>query len=92
MISRRATPRVTTLFERVHFDLIQMAEGFNKDKWVLHFLDDATRINFVYILLRKSFLTDIILIFTAFIRRRFKYEVETFYTDNEPALRDKFDT
>jgi hypothetical protein len=41
---------------------------------------------------RKSFLTNIILIFTAFIRRRFKYEVKTFYIDNEPALGEKFNT
>jgi hypothetical protein len=92
IIFRRATPRATTLFERVHFDLIQIAEGFNKDKWVLYFLDDATRMNFVYTLPRKSFLTDIILIFTAFIRRRFKYKVKTFHTDNEPALGEKFNT
>jgi hypothetical protein len=69
-----------------------MTEGFNGDKWVLHFLDDATRMNFVYTLSRKSFLTDTILQFAAFIRPRFKYKVRTFHTDNEPALGDKFDT
>jgi hypothetical protein len=73
-------------------DLIQMTEGFNGDKWVLHFLDDATRLNFVYTLSRKSFLTDTILRFTAFIRRRFNYRVRIFHTDNEPALGEKFDT
>jgi hypothetical protein len=57
MVSRRATPRATTPFERVHLDLIQMTESFNGDKWVLHFLDDATRMNFAYTLPRKSFLT-----------------------------------
>jgi hypothetical protein len=92
MVSRRATPRATTPFKRVHLDLIQIAEGFNRDKWVFYFLDDATRINFVYTLSRKSFLTNTILIFTAFIRRKFKYKVKTFHTDNEPALREKFDT
>jgi hypothetical protein len=92
IISKRATPRATTLFERVHLDLIQMTEGFNGDKWVLYFLDDATRMNFVYILSRKFFLTNTILYFAAFIRRRFKYKVKTFHTDNEPALGEKFDT
>jgi hypothetical protein len=92
MVSKRATPRTTTPFKRVHLDLIQMTEGFNKDKWVLHFLDDATRMNFIYTLFRKSFLTDTILNFAAFIRRRFKYKVKTFHTDNKPALKEKFDT
>jgi transposase InsO family protein len=92
MVFRRATPRATTPLERVHLDLIQMTEGFNGDKWVLYFLDDVTRMNFVYTLSRKSFLTDTILYFAAFIRRRFKYEVQTFHTDNEPALGEKFDT
>jgi hypothetical protein len=32
MVSRRATPRATAPCERVHFDLIQMTEGFNGDK------------------------------------------------------------
>jgi hypothetical protein len=69
-----------------------MTEGFNGDKWVLYFLDDVTRMNFVYTLSRKSFLTDTILYFAAFIRRRFKYEVKAFHTDNESALGEKFNT
>jgi hypothetical protein len=68
-----------------------MTEGFNEDKWVFYFLDDATRINFVYILFRKFFLTDTILYFAVFIRRRFKYEIKTFHTDNKSALKEKFD-
>jgi hypothetical protein len=36
LISRRPAPRATPLFERVHLDLIQMTEGFNGDKWILH--------------------------------------------------------
>jgi hypothetical protein len=47
--------------------------------------------NFVYTLSRKSFFTDTILRFTAFIRRRFNYRVRIFHTDNEPALGEKFD-
>jgi GAG-pre-integrase domain len=92
MVSGWATPRAATPFERVHLDLIQMTEGFNGDKWVLHFLDDATRMNFVYTLPRKSFLTVTIQQFTALIRRRFKYEVGTFHADNETALGENFDT
>jgi hypothetical protein len=92
IISRRATPRATTPFERVHLDLIQMTEGFNRDKWVLHFLDDAIRMNFMYTLSSKSLLTNTILHFAAFIRRRFNYSVRIFHTDNETALGEKFNT
>jgi GAG-pre-integrase domain len=49
-ISRRPASRVKKPFEKVHFDLIQMTEGFNGDKWILHFLDDKTKMNFVYTL------------------------------------------
>jgi hypothetical protein len=48
--------------------------------------------NFVYTLSQKSFLNDTILTFTAYIRRRFGYEVRIFHTDNERALGETFDT
>lgn len=91
VISRRATPRATTLFERVHLDLVQMTEAFNGDKWVLHFLDDTTRMNFIYTLSSKALLTVAIQQFTAFIHRRFNHEVKIFHLDNERSLGDKFD-
>ena len=92
LISRRPAPRATTPFDRIHLDLIQMTEGFNGDKWILHFLDDATRMNFVYTLPTKSLLTDTIQQFAAFIRRRFGYEIKVFHTDNERTLGDRFNT
>jgi hypothetical protein len=49
-ISRRSAPQAKEPFERVHFDLIHMTEGFNSDRYILYFLDDKTRMNFVYTL------------------------------------------
>jgi len=51
-----------------------------------YFLDDATRMNFVYTLPVKSLLPDSVQEFTTWIRRRFRYEVLTFRTDNETSL------
>jgi transposase InsO family protein len=87
-ISRRPASRAKEPFEKVHFDLIQMTEGFNGDKWILHFLDDKTRMNFVYTLpdrTQNSVLTTVRQ-FVAFIERQFDYKIKTFKTDNESAL------
>jgi hypothetical protein len=92
LISRRTTPQALISFKKVHFDLIQMSEGYNKDKWILYFLDDATRINFVYILSVKSLLLDSVEEFTAFIRRYYGCEVKTFRTDNDTFLGKRFIT
>jgi hypothetical protein len=91
-ISRRTTPRALIPFEKVHFDLIQMSEGYNRDEWILHFLDDATRMNFVYTLPVKPLLPDSVQEFTTWVRRHYRYEVKTFRTDNETSLRKRFTT
>jgi hypothetical protein len=69
-----------------------MSEGFNGDKWILHFFDDATRMNFVYTLLIKSLLPDSVKEFTAFVRRHYRYKVKTFRTNNETSLGKRFIT
>src|SRR5271170_6593873 len=69
-----------------------MTEGFNGDKWILHFLDNATRMNFVYTFPTKSLLTATIQQFTAFIRRRFGFETKIFHSDNERTLGKRFNT
>jgi hypothetical protein len=89
LISRRPAPRATTPFNRVHLNLIQMTEGFNGDKWFLHFLDDTTRMNFVHTFPTKSFLTVTIQQFT---RRIFGFEIKIFHSDNERTFGKRFDT
>jgi hypothetical protein len=69
-----------------------MSEGYNRDKWILYFLNDAIRMNFVYILLIKSLLLDLVEEFTVFIRYYYGYEVKTFHIDNETSLRKRFTT
>jgi hypothetical protein len=69
-----------------------MSEGFNKDKWILYFFDDVTRINFVYTLLIKSLLPDLVKKFIVFVRRYYKYKVKTFRINNETSLKKRFIT
>jgi hypothetical protein len=69
-----------------------MLEGYNKDKWILHFLNDATRINFVYTLLIKSLLLDLVEEFIAFVRYYYGYKVKTFRINNEASLGKRFTT
>jgi hypothetical protein len=69
-----------------------MTEGFNGDKWFLHFLDDTTGMNFVYTFPTKSFLTATIQQFTTSIRRRFGFEIKILHSDNERTLGKRFDT
>ena len=42
----------------VHLDLIQVTPAYNNHCWVLHFLDNFSRMNFVYILATKLELTN----------------------------------
>ena len=42
----------------VHLDLIQVISAYNNYCWVLHFLDDFSRMNFMYILATKLELTN----------------------------------
>jgi hypothetical protein len=34
--------KITKAFERVHFDLIPLDSADNSDKWIIHFLNNAT--------------------------------------------------
>ena len=53
----------------VHLDLIQVTPVYNNHHWVLHFLDDFSRINFMYTLATKSELTNAVKQFMAYVKR-----------------------
>ena len=53
----------------VHLDLIQVTSAYNNYCWVLHFLDDFSRINFMYTLATKSELTNTVKQFMAYVKR-----------------------
>ena len=92
VISRRPSPRATKPFERVHFDLIQMVEGYDGSKWVTHFLDDYTKMNFVYIQKGKGQTTRTVQDFVALVRRQYKRDIQILHTDDESSLGNIFDS
>ena len=53
----------------VHLDLIQVTPVYNNHRWVLHFLNNFSRMNFVYTLATKSELTNAVKQFTAYVKR-----------------------
>jgi hypothetical protein len=48
IVLRVPIERATTLFIKVHWDLIEMHISYNGNQYISHFLDDYTRINYVY--------------------------------------------
>jgi hypothetical protein len=68
LISRRTPERATRPFKKVHFDLIQLKEAYNRDNYIIHFLEDLTRFNFVYTIRQKSEKTGVIKDFKALVK------------------------
>jgi hypothetical protein len=66
--------------------LQQFNRGYNGNQWALHFLDDFSKMHFVYTLLAKDQTTRTIQHFTAFVQRQFQYPVRVFRTDNGSSL------
>ena len=52
-ISWHPAQQVKKPLEWVHLDLIQMTEAYNRDKWVLYFLDDHSQMNYIYMIQQK---------------------------------------
>ena len=89
-ISCRTPPRATKPFEWVYFDLIQMEEGYNGDKWVLYFLDDFLRLNFIYTLQSKQQITDTVQDFSTLVQNQYGQSVKIYQTDGKRSLGHKF--
>jgi IS30 family transposase len=89
-ISRRPVLRATKPFERVHFDLIQMTTAYNGDNWILHLLDDATRMNFIYSFPEKSDVVDCVIAFSNMVKTQFNAIIKIFKFDNEQTLGNRF--
>ena len=93
IISRKPSPRATIPFDRVHWDIIHFSEGFNGHRYASHFLDDKTRMNWVYTHSAKSqtVLLQIFHEFDAFVKRQFNRKIKIFRIDGETALGKLFD-
>ncbi len=87
IISRRApTHQATRPFEKVSWDLVEFKKGYNRGKWMLHFVCHFTHMHEVRILESKTQIPREIKRYTAFIQRRFNVTVNVVKSDNEPSL------
>jgi hypothetical protein len=85
-ISRRPITRALKPFARVHFDLIQLMEAYNGDNWLLHLLNNATRMNYASTFANKSGLVPALKHFFSFVETRFGVKIAVMKTDNERTL------
>ena len=74
----------------VHLDLIQVTPVYNNHHWVLHFLDNFSRMNFVYILATKSELTNAVKQFMAYVKRQYNVQVHHICCNREQSLGNNF--
>ena len=74
----------------VHLDLIQVTPAYNNHRWVLHFLDNFSRMNFVYTLATKSELTNAVKQFMAYVKRQYNVQVCCMCCDGEQSLGNNF--
>ena len=85
-VSRRPARRASKVFERVHFDLIQMSRAYNGDQWAMHFLCDKAQTHYGYTFANKSDARETVKDFDAFVKRQYKVEILIWHTDGEKAL------
>ena len=67
-----------------------MTKAYNGDKWVLHFIDDFSSMNFAKTLPSKAGLLESIKEFTQFVKTRYDCTVRILHLDNESSLRNQF--
>ncbi|KAI0992063.1 hypothetical protein K3495_g16123, partial [Podosphaera aphanis] len=94
IISRRSTERARNPFERIHFDLVSYSPiGFDGSRYMLHFTDDMTRMNYVYLLTNRSGPTLLRYFknFVAYAKRQFDCDVKIFRCDQESGLGRAFE-
>lgn len=86
VISRTPQERAITLFERVHFDIIYLTNTPNQEKYIMYFLDDYTRMHYVYVLYNKAQIFPILRKFVAYIKKQYNFEIRILYFDRETGL------
>ena len=96
LISRRTNKEdpAEAPMARVAYDLIQMTPAYNGDKWISHFSDYFTSMDFIYTHTKKSQSVEIIKEFVAMIKTRYSRSINSIRylrTDGETSLGRKFD-
>ena len=69
VVFKRYLTQLTVPFYKIHLDLILGIVIYNGNKYAVHFLNNATRINKVEIIAKKLSLTQIIIKYCNIIKR-----------------------
>lgn len=94
IISRRPVEKEATPFAKIHFDLVSYSQiGFDGSRYMLHFTDNMTGMNFVYLLVNKTGPTLLrhFKNFVAYAKRQFSREIKIFRCDQESGLCRSFE-
>ena len=90
IVSHHPADHTTELLVYVHLDLIQVTPAYNNHCWVLHFLNDFSRMNFMYTLATKSELTNAVKQLMAYVKRQYNVQVCCMHCDGEQSLGNNF--
>jgi transposase InsO family protein len=67
-----------------------MNPAYNGNRWILHFLDDFSRMNYVYTMTSKSATLDTVQNFAALVRNQYALTVKVLRLDGESTLQNLF--
>jgi hypothetical protein len=70
-------------FGKIHFDLIEMDEAFNSDRWVSHLYVEGIRLHLAASHRKKNGCQQAIKYFVAYLINHLKMPLRAFHTDNE---------
>ena len=90
VILRKPLTWLLVPFYKIYLNLIPGIVIFNGDKYIVHFLNNATRINKVEIMAKKSSLTQIVINYCNVIKQRYGFKVAIIYIDGETSLIGEF--
>ncbi|KAF7174442.1 hypothetical protein CNMCM5623_007239 [Aspergillus felis] len=85
-ISRTPRERSTEPFGTVHFDLIQLPTAHNGDRWITHFVCEATGWHIIYTHPDKDQLNDLIKQFIEWVQTQFGVKPKRMFSDRERTL------
>jgi uncharacterized protein YerC len=90
VVLRRKLTRLAVPFYRIYLDLIPGIVAYNSHKYVVHFLNNITRINKVEIMAKKSSLTKIVIKYCNVIEQQYGFKVAIIYIDREISFIGEF--
>lgn len=85
-ISRVPQGRSQTPFEKLHFDLIQLAPNQQEERYVIHFVDDYSSFHWAFPAAQKTLLRHILTRLIPWVRTQLNVNIKTLRADNETTV------